>query len=601
MARLPPSMSTPCLVRRLGIVALVASLWTSPSCGSRTTAVSAQRDGRVAGATDADAPRLIVLLVVDQMRADYVDRFRGDWTGGLQRLLTQGAHFSNAAYPYLGTHTCAGHATVATGALPSVHGIFQNTWYDRESGENIPCTRDVGAKAVVYSGTGREHGPVRLRVPTLADELRAQRSSKVVSLSLKPRSAIMLAGHGGDAVTWLTDAGDGWQTGNMYSAGPVPVVRSYLEAHPLAADYGTVWDRQLAPSRYPEADDAIGENPPAGWDRTFPHPLVGKGNAPDAQYRDLWQHSPWADAYLGRFAGALVKALALGGTPGQTDVLGVSFSSPDLVIHRFGPHSQEARDHYARLDLSIGRLLADLDIHVGRDRYVVALTSDHGVADIPEQAKQQGEDAGRVSATDIRALIEQTLIDVVGPGRYVARINSTDVYFHPGVYDTLRAHPRALEAVARAVGAQPGIARVLRSDEVAGQATSKDPLVRAAALSHVPSASGDLLVLTKPGWIYSATGTTHGSANPLDQRVPIFLMGAGIKPGVYTDAVTPADIAPTLASLAGVALPKAQGQPLRAALLTRTPASRASTTSSTSSTPATEPSSPQLGGSRARP
>jgi predicted AlkP superfamily pyrophosphatase or phosphodiesterase len=569
-------MSTFRLARRLGVAALVvvASLvvdWAP--------LVSAQRRGGAARALRGEAPRLVVLLVVDQMRADYIDRFRADWTGGLHRLLTQGAHFSNAAYPFLGTYTCAGHATVGTGAFPPVHGIFQNTWYDRELGDNIPCTGDAGAKAVVYSGTGREHGPVRLRVPTLADEMRAHRASKVVSIALKARSAIMLAGHGGDAVTWLTDAGDGWQTGQMYAASPVPAVRSYLEAHPLTADHRTIWKRQMPPARYPEPDDAIGEDPPKGWNELFPHPLAGEGNTPDEQYRDLWQRSPWADAYVGRFAAAQVKSLGLGAA-GKTDVLAVSFSSPDLLIHQFGPHSQEARDHYVRLDATIGRLLTDLDAHVGRARYVVALTSDHGVADIPEQAKARGEDAGRVSANDIRALIEQTLTEVVGPGRpggYVARMNSTDVYFHPGVYEKLRTHPHALDAVARAVGARPGIGRVLRSDQVAGQTESSDRLVRAAALSHVPGASGDLLVLTKPGWIYYATGTTHGSANPLDQRVPIVLMGPGIKPGVFTDAATPADIAPTLASLVGVTLAKAQGRPLREALLSSAPTPTGST------------------------
>lgn len=560
-------MSTPRLARPLGVAALavaasLATGWAPP--------LSAQRGGRVSRAARAEAPRLVVLLVVDQMRADYVDRFKQDWTGGLHRLLTQGAYFSNAAYPFLGTYTCAGHATVATGAFPPVHGVFQNAWYDRELGDNIPCTRDAGAKAVVYSGTGREHGPVRLRVPTLADEMRAQRASKVVSLALKPRSAIMLAGHGGDAVTWLTDAGDGWQTSQTYSTNTVRAVRSYLDAHPLTADYRTIWNRHLPVARYTEPDDAIGEDPPTGWDKTFPHPLVGKGNSTDDQYRDLWQRSPWADAYVGRFAAALVKSLGLGAA-GKTDVLAISFSSPDLLIHQFGPHSQEARDQYVRLDQTIGRLLTDLDAQVGRDRYVVALTSDHGVADMPEQAKARGEDAGRVSANDIRALIERTLTEVVGPGRYVARMNSTDVYFHPGVYETLRAHPRALDAVARAVGARPGIGRVLRSDQIAGQTESSDRLVRAAALSHVPGASGDLLVLTKPGWIYYATGTTHGSANPLDQRVPIVLMGPGITPGVYTDAATPADIAPTLASILGVSLPKAQGRPLREALLSPSP------------------------------
>lgn len=510
-------------------------------------------------------PRLLVLLVVDQMRADYVDRFQGDWTGGLKRLLEDGARFTNAAYPYLGTYTCAGHATIGTGAFPHVHGIFQNAWYDRARGENIPCTQDDTSKAVVYSGTPRDDGPGRLKVPTLADVLRARRGSRVVSVALKARSAIMLAGHGGDLVTWMTEAGDGWQTADIYRPMPAPVVRAFLDAHPVDGDYGKVWTRLLPPDRYPEPDDGEAEDPPAGWGATFPHPLTVAGRKPDGTFRELWRLSPFANDYVARMAATLAARAELG-RASRTDVLAVSFSSPDLLAHRYGPHSQEVRDHYAWLDRSIGELLASLDTLVGRGRYVVALSADHGVADMPEQARRRGEDAGRLSTTALRDVIEQAAAQVLGPGRYVARMNSTDVYFRPGVFEALRARAGALEAIARSLETRPGIARVLRADRITGQSASSDPLVRAAALSHVPDASGDLLVLSRPGWIYASEGTTHGSANPLDQRVPIVLMGPGIRPGLYEVPATPADVAPTLARLAGVVMDRAEGRPLVVAL-----------------------------------
>lgn len=516
-------------------------------------------------------PRLVVLLLVDQMRADYVDRFQGEWTGGLKRLAAQGARFTNAAYPYLSTFTCAGHATVATGALPFVHGIFQNTWYDRRRGAAINCTDDETSKSVVYSGKGRDDGPNLLLVPTFADEMRRQRGSRVVSVSLKARSAIMMAGHGGDAVVWMTDTFDGWQTSTAYAPAPVPAVKAYLDAHRVDADYGKSWQRLLPLSHYVEADAGEGEAAPKGWTSTFPHVFKGEGSGPDAQFHDQWQHSPFADAYLGRLAAALTDRLALG-RRATTDVLAVSFSSPDLVGHQFGPDSQEVRDEYAHLDRTIGTLLARLDATVGRDRYVVALTGDHGVTAIPEQIARKGRSAGRVSASALREVAQKAAERALGAGAagatpaYVARVVSNDVYFTPGTYAKLTANPAALDAVISALRTQPGIDRVLRSEEVSAGTGSGDAVVKAAALSYVANRSGDLILLLKPGWMFSADGTTHGSATPDDQRVPLMFVGRGIAPGLYAEAATPADVAPTLAALTGISLPKAQGRALSSAL-----------------------------------
>ncbi len=515
-------------------------------------------------------PKLVVLLTVDQMRADYVDRYQSDWTGGLKRLLTQGARFTNAAYPYLETYTCAGHATVSTGTFPHIHGVFQNTWFDRERGQPINCTDDETAESVTYSGKGRNDGPGRLLIPTFADEMRAQRSARVVSLSLKARSAIMMAGRGGDAVVWMTDALDGWQTSKAYAATAVPAVQAYVDAHPIDADYGKVWQRMMPPSRYPEPDAGEGEAPVKGWTSSFPHVLKGAGNAPDAQYHEQWQHSPFADDYLGRMAAALTESLRLG-KGATTDVLAVSFSSPDLIGHQFGPASQEVRDLYARLDRTIGLLLARLDTLVGRNQYVVVLTADHGVGEVPEQRKRRGQSAGRLSGPAVNTVVQRAAETVLGPGQYAARVVSNDVYFQPGIYDRLRQQPGALDAVIKALTDQEGIDRVFRSEEVAGAISSSDQVLRAAALSYVPNRSGDLLLITKPGWMFSVDGTTHGSATADDQRVPIVFMGRGIRQGIYADAVTPADIAPTLAVIAGIRLPRAEGHVLTAAL-SRAPA-----------------------------
>jgi predicted AlkP superfamily pyrophosphatase or phosphodiesterase len=273
-----------------------------------------------------------------------------------------------------------------------------------------------------------------------------------------------------------------------------------------------------------------------------------------------WERSPFADAYLGRFAAALVQSLKLGTHEG-TDVLAVSFSSPDVVGHAFGPNSHEVQDMYAHLDKTIGALFDQLDASVGKDQWVAGLSADHGVTPIPEQLIAAGKDAGRINAGAMVTAIEQALKPALGQGRHVTALATNDVYFEPGVYDKMLKSRPLLTAVVSAIASQPGIARVFRSEELRGAAGSKDALLRAAALSYVPGRSGDLVFAARPGWMISSAGTTHGSASADDQRVPMLFLGRGVKPGQYTQAVTPADLTPTLAALSGLAM-KAEGHAL---------------------------------------
>lgn len=512
----------------------------------------------------ADPPKLAVLIVVDQMRADYVDHFQGDWSAGLKRLVTKGAWFTRAAYPYLDTVTCAGHATIGTGAYPQTHGVFQNAWIDRQSDALITCTQDPSVHGVPYgkpvpaSESARE-----LMIPTFAEEMRRQKGSHVVSLSLKARSAIMLAGHSADAVTWLSDNLDGWTTSTAFSASPVPEVGAYVGAHPIEADFGRTWDRLLPANRYPDPDEGLGEVAPIGWTATFPHPLTGKPGDTSAgpAYYLQWERSPYADAYLGQMAAGLAESMHLGKHE-TTDVLAVSFSSPDLVGHQFGPRSQEIRDIYAHLDVTIGALLDRLDALVGPNQYVVALSADHGVTPIPEQLKAEGRDAGRINPQALFQAMEAAA-QKAGEGHYIGHLTGNDVYFLPGMFDKLKANESALEAVLKAADSQPGIGHVFRGDQLQGASNSKDDDLRAAALSYFAARRGELIFSPKAGWMMGSSGTTHGSANPDDQRVPIVLFGSGIKPGKYDDHASPADIAPTLADICGISLSHAQGAVLR--------------------------------------
>jgi arylsulfatase A-like enzyme len=497
-------------------------LLTAAALASAVSVLLAAADG---------APKLVVVIVVDQMRADYIERFHEDWSSGLRRLVDEGAWFTKAAYPYLTTVTCAGHATIGTGAYPHTHGIFANTWFDRERSAVIPCTDDQKARAVPYGKPGNSRtGPSALMVPTLADEMRAQ-GSHVVTLAQEP----------------------------------VPQVKAFTAAHPIDADYGQTWTRLLPASRYRDADAGLGEDPSRGWTSSFPHVLKGEGTRPDTNYYDQWQHSPFADAYVARMAASLVETMQIGKHAG-TDFLGVSFSSPDLVGHSFGPHSQEIQDMYANLDRSIGGLLNQLDTIVGAGEYVVALSADHGVTDIPEQLTAAGRDGGRASASAILNAGESRLEADLGMGKYLSRINGNEIYFEPGMYEKIKGKPKALKDMLGAMSKQAGVRRIYTSDELANAASASDPQLRAAALSYVAGRSGDLSISLKSGWMFAGRGTTHGSTSADDQRVPVVLFGKGVKSGRYDGTASPADVAPTLATLVGIPLPKAEGRPLKEAL-----------------------------------
>jgi predicted AlkP superfamily pyrophosphatase or phosphodiesterase len=516
----------------------------------------AQSQAPAAGA----GPKLVVLLVVDQLRTDYFVRHRNEFLGGFKRLLAEGAVFKEAAYPYLGTVTCPGHATIGTGAFPYRHGLILNEWVDRKEGIIRGCTRDPGQQIVTYApvaGTAVGESPKDLLVPTLADQIRARARGRVVTMSIKARSAIAMAGRQAEAVVWFDDRGS-WATSTAYAKAPIPFVQEFIAAHPHTADIDKVWERALEPVKYQGADDADGERGPSGWTRVFPHPLAASGKV-DGGFHARWKASPFGDEYLERMAAAAADTLQLGRGPG-VDFLGVSFSALDSVGHAYGPASHEVQDMVIRLDRTIGRLLDHLDRTVGRGAYVVALTSDHGVAPIPEQTPG----GGRLASKQVLAAINAALEPFYGPGEYAVVTAYTEIYLAGGVANALRENPKARLAVLDALRALPGVTHAFTADELrsSGARASSDPVKRAAALSHLADRSGDIVIAPREHWILSTAATTHGTHHWYDQRVPVIFYGAGVRPGTYEAAATPADVAPTLAALARVRFDRLDGRVL---------------------------------------
>jgi predicted AlkP superfamily pyrophosphatase or phosphodiesterase len=522
----------------------------------------------VAAGQEARHPKLIVLLVVDQMRGDYVDKFQQQWTRGLHRLVTQGARFRQADYPYYNTVTCPGHTTIGTGTLPPTHGVILNGWWDRETQKNVTCTQDASVSNIGYGRpVAGGDSAARIGVPALADELRAQESptAQVLSFSLKARAAISLGGHHPDAVTWFEGSGV-WATSSAFAKAPVPEIAAYISTHPVDDDADKVWEISLPSTAYLYENPAIGARPTSGMSPSFPHRLSAgrKGGEAGAEFYDRWQSSPFADEYLARMALAVTDARRLGRGDG-TDMLAISFSTLDKVGHDYGPQSREIQDVLVRLDRTLGDLFDGLDRTLGVGRYTVALSADHGVPLIPERATALGFDAGRVSTAAVKNAAQHALATALGPGDFGLQLAGDYLYLGPGVYEHLAGKPGALFQFARALTAVPGVDRVFSRDELS-EGARNDSMEKRAALSYFPGRSGDFMLSWKQNWIDGESAASHGSGYGYDTRVPIVLMGFGIVPGQYFQPASPADIAPTLATIAGITMGRTDGRVLSEAL-----------------------------------
>ena len=518
--------------------------------------------------------------MADQFRADYVTQYSDMWSGGLKEILTKGAAFTEAAYPYANTRTCPGHATMGSGTLPAVHGMVDNTWYSVTTHEFIACTEDREARSLPFGGQHGEetHSAKWYLVPNFADELKRQINGapRVVSLSLKARSAIGLGGHGGvnSTIVWKEDGAATFATSSALTKTASAAVDAFVRSHPVSLKQFETWDRAKAETSYKYADRAPGEPVTRG---TFPHLFNEPVRLTDAtpSILDSWDGTPMADDYLGALAEHLITEEKLGQRQ-TTDFLAVSFSTLDIVGHDYGPRSHEVQDVLVRLDATIGRLLAVLDAKVGRDRYVLAFSSDHGVATLPEQtfpapAPAGGRGAaasgvtGRVTAGNVANAVEAALDKQFGRGHYVEAMATPFLYFVPGVLERIRANLSAVQAVEAAALGVRGIEKLYWSADVAASTATTDPTLIGLRRSYYPGRSGDLVVVFERNWT-GATGANHGSPQDYDTRVPLAFLGAGIAPGQHAVVASPADIVPTLSVLTGVRMARTDGRVLREAL-----------------------------------
>lgn len=513
----------------------------------------------------SDAPRLAVVIVVDQLRADYLVRFRAHFRGdGFERFLTNGAWHTQARYEHAATVTCAGHATVLTGSSPAVTGIIANDWWSREARREEYCARDDSAPLVGIDGEGRS--PRNLRSATVGDELRiaTNGASRVVSIAGKDRSAIMLGGHLADSVYWL----EGLRVAtSAYYRGELPDwIAAYNSSRVAEQWFGASWDYALPAEAYAVLgpDDEPAERDKPGLGRTFPHVLGhGLASPADEDFVEAFEYSPFANDAVLELALSAVDHERLGQRV-ATDLLAIGFSANDRIGHAFGPNSHEVLDVTVRTDRLLARLFAHLDRVVGRGRYVAVLTADHGVAPLPEVVARLNPRAAapRLDTAMVAAAAEAALTARFGSRAggvpWVAYHDAPYVYLdEPGLAAGGFDVELAQRTVQGALLAVPGIAAAYTRTEL--ERLQAAGVASEIVLAFDAERGGDVLYTRQPFALEDddGDGTGHGSPWSYDRRVPILWYGDAILPGRQHGVAEVRDIAPTLAWLLGVAPPPA--------------------------------------------
>lgn len=478
-----------------------------------------------------ERPALVLAVMVDQLRYDYLTRHGADFEAGLARLLKEGAVFSNANYEAAPTVTAVGHSTFLSGATPSVSGIAGNSWYSRRDGKQVQSITDDD---VTPLGTPNGASPQRLRVTTVGDELKQSgHGGKVFGVSLKDRSAILPAGRSADGAFWLVN---GQFVSSSWYFPELPAWAAAFNAGKPADRFaGREW---------------MGSTMPA-----TPGPEL---------YRAL-DATPFADELVLDFALQVLSAEQLG-TDAATDLLAVSFSAMDYLGHASGPDTPQMRDMVLSIDAKVGQLLAAAERQAGKGRVLLVFSADHGVAPVPEELVAQQLPGGRYDAQSERTAVLDALTAAFGPGEYLLANSESGYYLDYALAAERNIARSALEDVAaEALRRLPQVARVYTRTQLERSAVQGDRIDRRVVNGFHRDESGDLVVIHDPGWLAGRAGTTHGSPYSYDTHVPMIFWGPRtlVKPGLYANEAAIHDLAPTLATMLRVAIPSgAQGRVL---------------------------------------
>ncbi len=501
-------------------------------------------------------PRLVVGIVIDQMRWDYLYRYYDlyDEKGGFKRMLNQGFACENTLIPYTPTVTACGHSCIYTGSVPAISGITGNIWWDKAQMRPVYCVEDKTVNTVGSPSNLGMMSPRNMLVTTICDELRLATNfkSKVVGIAIKDRGGILPAGHSANAAYWYDTTDGDWITSTYYMNELPKWVIDFNEQKLADKYYNQGWNLLYPPSTYQQstADEKAYEAKVFG--SKFPYDMkafIGK------DYSKITT-TPMGNALTAEFAKAAITGEQLG-ADNITDFLAISFSSPDYIGHAFGPNSVEAEDGMLRLDKELGNFLDFLDSKVGKDQYVVFLSADHGVAQVPEFMQENKLPGGRVFTSTLmnnmnKALKEKYKINevIVANDNYQFHLN------HPAIDSAGLDENELVNWIVREAGKDPGIARVF---SIKNLNTVPLPAAIRTMLNngYYPPRNGDIQVILRPDYIdaIAPLATTHGLWNPYDAHIPLLWYGWGIKQGKTNQETYMTDIAPTLAALLKIQAP----------------------------------------------
>jgi predicted AlkP superfamily pyrophosphatase or phosphodiesterase len=506
---------------------------------------------------DVDRPKLIVGIVVDQMRYDYLPRYWDKFgEDGFKRLVNQGFNFANTHYNYFPTYTGPGHAAIYSGTTPSVNGIVGNSWYDRSIDDNMYVVSDSTVTPVGTDGDNGKMSPANLLSTTVTDELKlANPDSKIITVSIKDRGAILPGGHLADGAYWYEDQSGHFVSSSWYVDQLPGWVRDF-NATGLARELSNrTWETLLSDDQYtasnPDDTPYEGafekENAPV-----FPHKL---GNYTGDSY-GIVKSSPFGNTLVREFAKKAVDGAKLG-TDQTTDFLGISFSSTDYVGHQFGPHSMELEDTYIRLDRDLADLLDYLDREVGKGNYFVMLTSDHGVVDVPSELMDKGLPGGYFDSDEAIDQLSAYLDTEYGEAAWIEGYINQQVYLDR---DLIIDQDISLEELQKKAANF-----LLKFDGVLSTNTAYNFQNKDHSDGHQAvyqhgyqyERSGDVYIQLKSGWLDSTrpTGTSHGSPYNYDTHVPLVFYGWNIPRGETSQKTVITQVAPTLSSMLDIAFP----------------------------------------------
>ena len=529
---------------------------------------TAQKKSKEESNTDLKvSPKLVVGIVVDQMRYDYLTRFWDQYgNDGFKRLVNGGYNCKNNHFNYAPTSTGPGHSSIYTGTTPATHGIIGNNWYDKQLDKEVYCASDETFNSVGTTSEAGKMSPHRMNVTTITDELRlhTQMRGKTIAIALKDRGAVLPGGHTANAAYWFEGGDRGnWITSTFYMTQLPKWVLDYNKADHFSK-YKKAWNSAKDINSY--AESGIDENLYEGLSEgettsVFPHDLEKNWDT-NGKYDGL-RATPYGNSLTADFAIEALEKELLGGDE-ITDFLAVSFSSTDYVGHKYGVNSKEVEDTYIRLDADLERFFKALDRKVGKGEYTVFLTADHGAIDVPAYLKDQKIPAGYFDSKAMQERFNEFLKYSFGTADVVKNFSNNQFFLDHKIVKNLDMDlAKAQEIIATELLTYDSIDRVYTGQQMwNNNYVSGIPYILQNGYNQ--KRSGDIFIVLRPGFIsYHNTGSTHGSPQIYDTHVPLLFYGKGIKQGSTVARTEIPDIAPTLASLLGIAFPNGTtGKPI---------------------------------------